>query len=269
MGKLYKGLGLVSSKTAKQYLSVYGWILDNFQQQHGCEISGLFPLSHNRILECQAPQTQPEQAEWIKTTFIHIKQWCGMGDWHIEFLPQPFILPHVETSRSLKYSCHDNHSSENVEKYYVDKYGRPVFYYDPANAHIPGYLQRRMLVKLADMLHKTALNKPAHVQNLFSCEVTTLCAAFLGFNHLFSPEKKIKGKQLFTNIPQNKILFSLAIFLKTKGYTYAQVRKLYGHLLSKQTLRTLKFAYAQLNFYKYEIRGLREKSQQSYQACAA
>ncbi len=259
MKELYLGFGLLSPQSAQQHLVVYGWIIDNFSKKHSRGEASLYPCSEADILKNHAPRNEPEHTQWIAETFRQLKNYCAMTSWPISFKPEPDELPKLYNKNKIQQNrLTEIYGTRLDEKYYVDDYGCPVFYYLPKMASRPGYLKRRIFKKLADMLHKTG-RKPIYVQRMDNHQVMALCAAFLGFGHIICAGQDIKKTPFRLHGPDNHTVFSLALYFKSNGLKMSQIRRLHGHLLSKETLRDLKSAYWQLGFFKGEVKILQEK----------
>lgn len=228
-----------------------------FAPQHGFFEEILYPESE-RSFYTTKPPTDDEimHAIWIEKRFHELKDWCQMGKWPISFQIEPAELITRRKGRTQQNRLTEIHASMYDEKYYVDDYGRAVFYYNKNQVTLPGYVNYRIISKLADQLHKTG-PKPIFVGKTSNHELRIVGGAFMGFGHLFCSTNRAHRKMFKINPVQNKAAFALAVYFKLRGMSQAQTFKTCGHLLSAATKRDLRVAFTHLLLYKKRLKQLR------------
>ena len=193
---------------------------------------------------------------WIDNLFSSLKAFSNMASWPMSFKPRPEIMPQHDKTKMQKHRLFETYSTHTDEKYFVDEFGRPVFYYEPDQVMQPGYVKIRIITKLSDMLHKTAL-KPEFIQATPNEDLTVICSSFLGFGHVFcagqEPRKIFSGRPAKDNIAA----FSLCVFFQILGLNLSDIQKNYGQYLSENTRANLRAGYKQLESFGNEINELR------------
>lgn len=249
------GVGVVSRTSALHLINVFKWFVDSFVPEHGLPDEILFPESEMAFFKAQPPTEKTLQAIWVERRFREFKHWCNMDHMPIEFMIQPAELVTRRKGRTQQNRLTEIHSARHDEKYYVDDYGQPVFYYNDDSAERPGYINYRIVNKLSDMLHKTH-RKPIFVQETPNRDLYIMGGALMGLGHLFCPMNRGQKKMLNFNSTENRAAFILAMYFTLRGMNRSQTFKTCGHLLSKYTKRDLRIAFRQLKFFKKEMQVL-------------
>jgi len=255
MRQIYMGVGVVSGTTAIHLINVFEWFIDSFVPRHGLPDEILFPESEAEFFKAAPPAEKTLQAIWIERRFREFKNWCNMDNMPIEFMIQPDQLVTRRKGRTQQNRLTEIHSARHDEKYYVDDYGQPVFYYNDDTAETPGYINYRIVNKLSDMLHKTS-RKPIFVQETPNRDLYIMGGAIMGLGHFFCPMNRGQKKMLSFNSKENRAAFILAMYFTLRGMNRAQAFKSCGHLLSSYTKRDLRIAFRQLKFFKKEMKVL-------------
>ena len=257
MRDVYMGVGVVSRTTAIHLIDVFEWFIDNFVPKHGLPTEILFPESESKFFRASPPTDKNLKAIWIEQRFREFKNWCNMGKMPIEFMIQPDKLITRRKGRTQQNRLTEIHSARHDEKYYVDDYGQPIFYYDNDFAERPGYINYRIVNKLSDMLHKTR-RKPIFVQETPNRDLYIMGGALMGLGHLFCPMNRGQKKLLNFKSKENKAVFILVMYFTLRGMNRSQAFNSCGHLLSNYTKRDLRIAFRQLKFFKKEMQVLHE-----------
>ena len=176
----------------------------------------------------------------------------------MSFKPQPERLPETNKSNTQQYRLTEKYATSADEKYYVEDHGIPVIYYQKDLQEKPGYIQKRAVTRLADMLHKTA-RKPKLVRDIPNRDLTILCGSFMGLGHVFCAGLTTSKQAIRSGGNDNVPAFALAVFFHLKGLGQEQAVEKYGEYLSAQTMFDLKSAYEQLRMNRYQIKALHEK----------
>ncbi len=251
------GSGLVSPNTAKHYIAVFSWLINNFSEKLELPNGRLYPLSGEDMISSVPPSESAERAEkWISDHFESLKKFAKMDEWSISFKQKPAIMPKYDKTKMQKHHLFETFSNGNEETYFVDEFGRPIFYYDPHLISKPGYIKTRIIIKLSDMLHKAAL-KPALIQETTNNDLITLCGTFLGFGHVLCALEPRQKRRPFKQSIESKPAFSLGLYFQVQGMNLQDVENRYSKILSKHDLKNVKFAYDQLQIYGNEISELR------------
>jgi len=255
MRDVYMGVGVVSGTTALHLINVFEWFIDSFVPKYGLPDEILFPESEMEFFRTCPPTEKALQVIWIERRFHEFKNWCNMGKIPIKFMIQPDELVTRRKGRTQQNRLTEIHSARHDEKYYVDDYGQPVFYYNNDFAKRPGYINYRIVNKLADMLHKTS-RKPIFVQETPNRDLYIIGGTLMGLGHLFCPMNRGQKKMLNFNSTENRAVFILAMYFTLRGMNKAQAFKSCGHLLSNYTKRDLRIAFRQIKFFKKEMQVL-------------
>lgn len=253
----YNGVGSVSKLRAENIFQVFEWMIQCFTPKHGFFEDILFPESEADFF-ATVPPTNDEIMHiiWIEKRFLALKDWCQMGKWPISIQEQPDELVTRRKGRTQQNRLTEIHSSIIDEKYYVDDYGRTIFYYLKHNIMDPGYINYRIMMKLADQLHKTG-PKPIEIRKTPNPELYIIGGVFMGFGHLFCAGNRVEKIMFRENHTQNKAAFALAIYFKMRGMSQRQAFKTCSHLMSDKTKSDLRIAFRQLLFYKKRLHKLR------------
>lgn len=254
----YIGVGSVSKRRADNIFKVYEWMIQCFVPKHGFFEDILYPETEKDFFaHALTSNDDIMNSIWIEKRFNIIKERCQMGKWPISIQEQPDVLVTRRKGRTQQNRLTEVHSSLLDEKYYVDDYGRTIFYYEKKYLKEHGYINYRIIKKLADQLHKTG-QKPIFVRETPNTELYIICGVIMGFGHLFCSANQVEKKMFRSNRFQNKAAFSLAIYFKMRGLNQKQAFKTCGHLMSKTTKRDLRIAFRQLLFFKKRIAQLRQ-----------
>jgi len=262
------GVGVVSRTTAIHLINVFEWFIDSFVPKYGLPDEILFPESEAEFFKAAPPTEKTMQAIWIERRFREFKDWCNMANMPIEFMIQPENLVTRREGRTQQNRLTEIHSARHDEKYYVDDYGQPVFYYNDDTAERPGYINYRIVNKLADMLHKIS-RKPIFVQETPNRDLYIMGGALMGLGHLFCPMNRGHKKVFNFSSRENRAAFILAMYFSLRGMNRQQAFKSCGHLFSKYTKRDLRIAFRQLKFFKKEMQVLHTALAQKDQDLAA
>lgn len=249
------GVGVVSRTTAVHLINVFEWFIDSFVPKHGLPDEILFPESEMEFFKTVPPAEKTLQAIWIERRFREFKDWCNLDKMPIAFMIQPDELVTRRKGRTQQNRLTEIHSARHDEKYYVDDYGQPVFYYNDDSAERPGYINYRIVNKLSDMLHKTS-QKPIFVQETPNRDLYIMGGALMGLGHFFCPMNRGQKKILDFSSKENRAAFILAMYFSLRGMNRYQAVKSCGHLLSKYTKRDLRVAFLQLRFFEKEMQVL-------------
>jgi len=242
----------VSKDMAEKAIAGFTWLILSFARKHPFPEGVLYPEAEHVFLNTSPPANKDTQSKWILEHFCLIKTWCNMENWQISFVPEPDETESNNAKQKIKLS----HSYDNDcdEKYYVDNFGRPVFYYDGSQAMDIGYINFRMTQKLVEQLHKTA-RKPLNIRVISNQDLYIMCGVFLGFGHIYCAKDQSKQYE-HEHLRENIAAFSLAIYFILQGIGKSKALKTYGHLMSKTTKRDLKNAFIQLAEYKEQMQEL-------------
>ena len=256
MGDIYIGCRLVSAKAAKQHFEVFEWLIENFSEKLGLPNARLYPLSESELL-ASVPQGADDMPEdWIQKQFANLKNYSHMDQWPISFSPSPETKPSDKRKADQKYRLLKTRQPANKEDYFIGEFGHPVFYYEPEKIDQPGYINMRIINKLAHMLHKSAA-KPETIKAYAHKDLAKICGAFLGFGHIFCAQRAPRRKLLSRKPEGFNAAFSLAVYFQLFGLGYSHMKEIHGKYLSKRTMSELSVAYRQLRFYRSEINVLR------------
>ncbi len=258
MRSLYGGVGVVSGETGDNIIRVFSWVIETFTQKHGLPENILYPQSEVEFYKNVPPGDHILQTIWAGKRFLHFKDWCGMAKWPLSFSEEPDELITRRKGRTQQNRLTEIHAARHDEKYYVDDYGRPVIYYSEHRLAEPGYINYRIINRLADMLHKTG-KKPIFIQETPNRELTMICGAFMGLGHLFCTRNRGIRKIFSWDGKENYAAFALAVYLHICGFNKNQALKQFGHLLSIQTKKDLKIAYLQLRLFKPALKDLQQR----------
>ena len=257
MGYLYQGVGSVASKSAENLLNVFEWAIHSFAPKHGFPKDLLFSESEDEFYKMPPPEDENMRAIWIGRRFFLFKDWCQMSKWPISFKVEPEKLITRRKGRTQQNRLTEIHASRYDEKYYVDDHGRTVFYYKDEYCDRLGYINHRIIMKFADMLHKTA-EKPIFVRMTPNKDLYIVCGVFMGLGHLFCTPNR--GQKILFNYDsiESKAAFTLAIYFKLRGISRRQAMKQCGHLMRAETKKELKVAYRHLLLYKKRLVEIQE-----------
>jgi len=258
MRSLYNGVGVVSGETGDNIIEVFSWVIEAFTQMHGLPDDILYQQSEVDFYKNVPPGDHILQTIWAGKRFLHFKDWCDMDKWPMSFAEEPDELPTRRKGRTQQNRLTEIHAARHDEKYYVDDYGRPVIYYCARQLPDPGYINYRIINRLADMLHKTG-QKPIFIQETPNRELTIICGAFMGFGHLFCTRNRGARKLFNWDGRENYAAFTLAVYLYICGYNKTRAFKNFGNLFSIQTKKDLKIAFLQLHLFKPALKDLRAR----------
>ncbi len=246
------GVGVVSRTSALHLINVFEWFIDSFVPKHGLPEDILFPESEMDFFKAHPPAEKTLQAIWVDRRFREFKHWCNMDHMPIEFVIQPAELVTRRKGRTQQNRLTEIHSARHDEKYYVNDYGQPIFYYNDDSAERPGYINYRIVNKLSDMLHKMQ-RKPIFVQETPNRDLYIMGGALMGLGHLFCPMNRGQKKMLSFNSIENRAAFILAMYFSLRGMNKPETFKTCGHLFSTYTKRDLRIAFRQLKSCKKEM----------------
>ena len=258
MHDIYTGYGPLRPSKAAHYLAGYSWLIDNFAQHYDMPNTQLYPQSENEFENSAPPTQEPSSAKWIDDQFTALRTFAKLTHIPMSFKLLPDDLPQPSESNAQQYSLTEKYATLADEKYYVEDHGIPVIYYQKDLQDKPGYIQKRIVTRLADMLHKTA-RKPKLVRDIPNKDLTILCGSFMGLGHVFCAGLTTSKQAVRSSGNDNISAFALAIFFHLKGLSQEQAVEQYGQYLSEQTQYDLKLAYEQIRMNRYQIKALHEK----------
>ncbi|MCF6220687.1 MAG: hypothetical protein L3J65_06205 [Robiginitomaculum sp.] len=257
MKYIYMGVGAVSKTSALHLINVFEWFIDSYVPRYGLPDDLLFPESEMEFFKAAPPEDENMRAIWIERRFREFKNWFNMEKMPIVFKIEPAELITRRKGRTQQNRLTEIHSARYDEKYYVDDYGLPIFYYNDILAGNPGYINYRIIKKFSDMLHKTE-PKPIFVQETPNIDLYIMGGALMGLGHLFCSINRGKKKLFSYESRENKAAFILAMYFSLRGVSRSQAMKSCGHLLSDATKRDLRIAFRQLMFFKKEMQVLHD-----------
>jgi len=258
MWDIYLGFKPLSSKKAAHYLAGFGWLIDHFAAHYDMPNTVFYPYSEESFLAAAPPLQQQASEKWIDEQFTALRTFAKLTHIPMSFKPQPDILPTYDTNKTQQTQLTEKYAGASDEKYYVEDHGIPVIYYRQDLVCKPGYIQKRIVERLANMLHKTA-PKPKLISSIPNKDLTILCGAFMGLGHAFCAGRATPEQETCTKDNDNIAAFALATFFHLKGLGQGQAIEAYGKYLSEQTKHDLTSAYRQLIMNRTLINALREK----------
>ncbi|MBN4058414.1 hypothetical protein JYT93_00160 [bacterium AH-315-J19] len=255
-------MGVVSGETGDKIINAFAWVIEAFTEKHGLPEEILYPESEVDFYKTVPPGDHILQMIWAGKRFLHFKDWFAMAKWPLNFAEEPDELVTRRKGRTQQNRLTKIHAARHDEKYYVDDYGCPVIYYCERQLQGPGYINYRIINRLADMLHKTG-PKPVYIQETPNRELTIICGAFMGMGHLFCTRNRGHRKLFSWDGKENYAAFALAVYLQICGFNKARAFKQFGHLFSIQTKKDLKIAFRQLCLFKPAIKDLRKRMERN------
>lgn len=201
-------------------------------------------------LRCWDENNPAPVFKWANEEARFLAAKCGLAQWPIQLAPNREKAYQQEEENSPAQRLESNTWDEGLNStYYVDHYGRPVFYYDPARCAETGYLAHLLIPRFARL--KLYARRPPQAftrDEVKSLTRLLVCHMGLGFTLLASTQMQNKANWsplALLNSQQSEeaemqYLFGTIMTLSAHKLTAEQILASYGSLMSASTRKLIR-----------------------------
>lgn len=168
----------------------------------------------------------------------------GLCRWPVQVAILDKEQPALSTHKELDIPQH----VMSLERYYTDKWGRPVAYFEPSRLEQPGYVSVRLVTFLAQLIIKSTDNFSVVTQYPYSGLICAT-AAWLGFGQIISAYGSGNDKE--------RDYTGLMLYLRCRGELPEQIRSNFARRMPDLDMVRLKTALSEAEHMDGEITRLR------------
>ena len=197
-------------------------------------------LKKNDLLPSWDDKDETPVFQWAIKEFERILFDTHMARWSVQLLPDALLAGQHAVPSGSKLPSNEAQNAP-FPGYYIDKMGRPIFYYDPRQCHKPGYMIGHVVPKLAQ-LRLFAAEAPPKFRNHNLPLLLDVMTSHMGqglakiaFIEAQDPRPQIgfSFKPPPCDRAMQRLLFTTVMALSSRRLSAEQIIAHYGTVLSK------------------------------------
>lgn len=255
---------LIRDEDAEIQLDLLAWLMRKYGPQSRPEVPSPLHKSSRLFTVRWEELDSRNVADWAQDTFGEIVCASGMGDWPLQLIAEA-DGELLETPKIL----HNVNTSQVIEAYLVDHFGRPMITYDPRRCYLPGYFVARIVLRLAE-LRMTGYSPEAGLSPLMNRMLVmgTACYARQGFTLANLCEEvsafltqPADARNVPLRIVTNTLCFTACLNLRVLKQSPEQIIATYGALMPRSFRGKVRRACKQIDGYEAELKLLQQMAQ--------
>ncbi len=265
LNKTVLNKAMLADETVSIYFDMMIWLSSQYGPASKQAVPKVINPSAPISQRCWGDEDCRTVFAWAEAEVVHIAKACDMEHWSVQVAPNgqkaKRQAANSVTITPLKSSAWQ---AGEYPGYFVDYFGRPVFFYDPRRCAEPGYFAKTLIPQFA-LLKIYAKHPPLEFGEISikSLVQITACHMGLGFTMLalsqnqnterqnngnWTPLAILAGSQGQEDTPNSSAayLYGTLLSLTAHRLTPEQIIATYGPLMSERTRKNLRPALSQI-----------------------